>query len=300
MRKWLEKHDPKIKTHLIGSLQRQTRIQPRPDKGTFDIDILVVLDSFVRWVDPGEVGTTPAVALETVKGIVAQNETYERMGPETDSPTIALDYAGDIKVELVPAYVDDIGYASDRTTPTLPKGRGYWIPKNSREWLIADYDHDADYISRENERSGDHLIPVIKMLKAAKRHLFPQMQSYHLEVLATSIIPSVVAYFEGRGQTASFPLLVWGFFTMASDEVLRASQIPDSKSPPADRYLAWSQKQELSQLFRTYAEDCKNVLSMSDADAIRAWGRLFGSFFPPPATSLLAAALWTAQRPKTL
>ncbi len=299
VRKWLERYDPRIKTHLIGSLQRQTRIQPRPDKDTFDIDILVVLDSFVRWVAPGEVGTTPAAALGTVKGIVTQNETYERMGPETDSPTIALEYAEGIKVELVPAYLDNIGHASDGTS-TLPTGRGYWIPKDSRQWVVADYDHDADYISSENERSGGYLIPVIKMLKAAKRHLFPQMQSYHLEVLATSIVPYLVRHFEGQGQTVSFPLLVWGFFTMAGDDVLRASQVPLSKSPSADQYLTAIQRQELSQAFRTCAEHCKQVLGMNDADAIRGWGRLFGDSSPSPTTSLLAAALWAAQRPKPL
>ena len=299
VREWLEKHDPKIKTHLIGSLQRKTRIQPRPDKDTFDIDILVVLDSFVRWVDPGEVGITPAAALGTVKGVVEQNETYERMGPETDSPTITLEYAESIKVELVPAYLDNIGHYRDGTS-TQPTGRGYWVPKDNHQWVIADYDHDAEYISNENKRSGDYLIPTIKILKAAKRHLFPQTQSYHLEVLATSIIPFLVRYFGEKGQTVSFPLLVGGFFTMASDDVLRASQVPLSKSPPADQYLTTIQRQQLSQAFRTCAEHCNQIFGMNDADAIRAWGRLLGDSFPSSTNSLLAAALWAAQRSRPL
>ena len=43
VRSVLENNLSNIETKLIGSLQRKTRIQPRPEDG-FDIDILVILD----------------------------------------------------------------------------------------------------------------------------------------------------------------------------------------------------------------------------------------------------------------
>lgn len=122
VREWIESFDSSIETKLIGSLQRKTRIRPRADTDTFDIDILVILGTFKQWVTTG--GITPLLALDKVENAVSENETYDRMGPETDSPAIVLQYADNIKVELIPAYRDGIGAAFDGT-PTLPKDRGY-------------------------------------------------------------------------------------------------------------------------------------------------------------------------------
>ncbi len=69
IREWLESYDSNIKTKLIGSLQRKTRIQPRPED-IFDIDILVILGSFNRWVPSG--GITPDDVLSKVEDIVSE------------------------------------------------------------------------------------------------------------------------------------------------------------------------------------------------------------------------------------
>lgn len=168
VRDWIQSRGLNIKTKLIGSLQRKTRIQPRSERDSFDIDILVILGRFDRWVSSG--GVSPSHALDKVEALVAQNEAYQRMGPETDSPAITLEYADDVNLELVPAYRDHVGEAPDGT-PTPPVDRGYWIPKNNR-WAIADYDYDAEYVSEANAQGKCHLVPTIKMLKAAKREHF--------------------------------------------------------------------------------------------------------------------------------
>src|SRR6267143_4459540 len=93
-------------TNLIGSLQRRTRIQPRPED-SFDIDILIVLGQFDHWVPSG--GITSGQALDYVLGSVKESDRYSAKRPTSDAPTISLTFEDDTKVELVPAYVDNIG-----------------------------------------------------------------------------------------------------------------------------------------------------------------------------------------------
>jgi len=278
IRKWIESYDSNIKTKLIGSLQRKTRIQPRSED-VFDIDILVILGSFYSWVSSG--GIKPEDALEKVEGIVSEHGTYEKIGVETDNPTIIFEYEDNVKIELVPAYLDQIGKAPNGT-PTPPVGRGYWIPKNNR-WVMADYDYDAEYISKLNRNSYGYLIPIIKMLKAAKRNLFPYMKSYHLEVMATDLITSVVNDFKHQELLIAYPSLVYSFFFLGKDKVLQTSNIPGSNSPSADGYMSIGKKQEFSELFGRIAEYCKKTFDMSEKESIKAWRELFGDPFPASA-----------------
>ncbi len=276
VRQWIESHNPKVKTKLIGSLQRKTRIQPRPHKDGFDIDILVVLGNFDGWVPSG--GITPTAALHEVEHVVSLHETYRRMGPETDNPAIVLPYADNVEVELIPSYSDHVGFAPDNT-PTPPIGRGYWIPRKNK-WVVADYDYDAQQVSTANQRSDGYLTPTIKMLKAAKRNLFPDMQSYHLEALATSILPNIISLQKNRGWQVSYPRLLWAFFFLCKDRILEPVKMPGSKSPFADSYVSAERKKQLSGVFADYATYCEVTMSADDADAIDAWGKLFGPPFP--------------------
>lgn len=278
IRNWIELNDPAIKTQLIGSLQRNTRIQPCNDD-CFDVDILVVLGSFYNWLSSG--GISPADALNKLENVVSDNERYDRMGPETDSPAIILEYADNTKVELIPAYIDRIGYTPDGI-PTLPVGRGYWIPKNNR-WVIADYDFDAEYITKANTYSDKYLIPVIKMLKASKRNLFSLMKSYHLEALTAQIIPPSVIHFKNRGLEMTFPALITTFFNISKTLVLEPVKIPGSKSPYADTYMTSSQKTDLTNTFSKISVFCSKVVVMNGTNAIKAWHELFGSSFPSEA-----------------
>ncbi|MBO8130805.1 MAG: hypothetical protein H0Z29_04700 [Candidatus Marinimicrobia bacterium] len=254
-------------------MQRKTRIQPRSND-TFDIDILVILGSFARWVDVG--GITPKDGLDKVEDIISEHETYDKMGPETDSPTIIINYANNTKVELVPAYIDNIGEYADGT-PAFPKGRGYWIPKRNR-WILADYDYDAEYISKKNEETDRYLIPTIKMLKAAKRNLFPEMKSYHLEVLAVNVIPTIVSYLKNKIYPIPSPLLLCGFFCIAKDEVLKSLKIPGSKSSNADNYSI--DKNSLAEIFGKICNYCNSLIKFDGREAIEGWRELFGEPFP--------------------
>jgi hypothetical protein len=275
IREWIESYDSNIETKLIGSLQRKTRIQPRA-VDTFDIDILVILGYSTKWVTIG--GITPKDALDKIENIVSKHETYNRIGPEADSPTIVINYTDNTKVELVPAYIDNIGQYPNGML-VFPKGRGYWIPQRNN-WVLADYDYDAEFISNKNKECEGWLIPTIKMLKAAKRNLFPEMKSYHLEVLATSIIPLLVEHYKNQNFQLSFPGLIYGFFFIAKDEVLNSCSIKGSKSPDASAYMTYNQKQKLTDKFSKIANYCKSIIKLDGRDGIEGWRKLFGEPFP--------------------
>jgi hypothetical protein len=276
IRGWIESSGSKIETKLIGSLQRNTRIQPKPRQDIFDIDVLVILGGFSSWVSHG--GITPGDAMLKVTNIVSQNETYKEMGPETDSPAVIMEYADNIKVELIPAYIDNIGY-SPSGIQTPPLGRGYWVPKNNT-WTIADYDYDAYYMSSLNQQCNGYLIPTIKMLKAIKRNYFPDMKSYHLEALSMAKLPSVILNWLKQKKEISQPFLVYSFFFLAKDSILLPQSIPGSKTVSADSYMALAQKQQLSATFSKISAYCKNALERTDAEALGLWKKLFGDPFP--------------------
>lgn len=270
IREWIESYNSYIETKLIGSLQRKTRIQPRSND-TFDIDILVIFGYFISWV-PAVQGITPTDTLNKLDEIMREHGGYEKMDPEKDFPTVVINYADGTKAELVPTYCDYIG-------DTPPKGRGYWIPQRNK-WILADYDYDADYISAKNKECDGWLIPTIKMLKAAKRNLFPEMKSYHLEVLATDSISLMVAYYKNQNLQLSFPSLVYSFFLISRDEILKACFIPDSKSPDASVYMSNFQKQNLADKFGEIESYCQSIIQLDGRKAIEGWQKIFGEPFP--------------------
>jgi len=276
IRNWIELNDSKIKTQLIGSLQRKTRIQPSNSKNPLDIDILVILGDFGKWVPEG--GVTPVSAIDKVEGMVSKNEKYRRMGPETDSPAIVLEYADGLVAELIPAYIDNIGNAPDGSL-TLPKGRGYWIPKNNR-WAMADYDYDAECITKANKDSDDYLVPIIKMLKASRRNYFPEMNSYHLEAMVSQMIPMCVQHIINSGREITYQELIYDFFYLAKTNILSIVKIPGSKSPNADAYMAYDKKEALAGTFEKISVFCEKVYAMEGVSAIKEWYKLFGDPFP--------------------
>lgn len=115
--------EPGITTKLIGSLARKTRIQPRPED-IFDIDILIVRSKFTRWVSSG--GLTADQAINSMLNVVQQIERYAAKNPSPDKPTISISYEDKTKVEIVPAYIDNIGQSSNGTylgqsLPEMPR-----------------------------------------------------------------------------------------------------------------------------------------------------------------------------------
>lgn len=257
---------------LIGSLQRKTRIQPRPED-TIDIDILVNLGKFEGWAPAG---ISPAAALSALYGEVCKSDRYSTKSPLQDAPTVTLTFSDNVTVELVPAYEDGVGCWPDGT-PVRPMGRGYWVPKGGR-WEYADYDFEAEYITAQNRQCGGLLVPAIKMLKAARRLHFPVLRSFPLEILAADIIPPTVGFLSNLGPV-SYADLLWHFFGIAKATASASLRIPGSNSPPVliDASVLAGLKNAFVQIER-FIESTRQIGNRRDQ--ANAWRRLFGDAFP--------------------
>jgi Second Messenger Oligonucleotide or Dinucleotide Synthetase domain len=229
VRDFIKNHNSTVvDAKLIGSVRRKTRIAPRTGDN-FDIDILIIMGSFSVWLPAGDpAGVTAQQALNNLHRTVGQSDRYSALSPQQAPPTITMTYADGMNVEVVPAYIDQIGRSANGATHS-PVGRAYWIPKNGI-WELADYDFEADYISAQNLASDGWLVPTIKMLKAIRRSYFPEMKSFHLDVMAATIIPICVSSKKQYGQAISYADLVGDFFTHAPQYLTTLTKIPGSHS----------------------------------------------------------------------
>jgi hypothetical protein len=278
VREYLENNSTKsIKTKLIGSLQRKTKIHPLPES-VFDIDILVILGTFT-YRSPN--GLLPSHALGELDTLLNTSQRYSAMNPVQDAPTVTFPYAdGKIKVELVPAYVDQIGLSLDGTQ-TYQTGRCYWVAKD-HGWEVADYDFEAIYLSEMNKATGSRLIPFIKVLKALKRNVLnvDGLDAIHLEILATELLPGLIARRIANGFPINTPLLLLDFIIEAPKYVNGPINFQGSHFP--DRHI---KEPALSYLPRALPIVSENIIgllnpSMSETTRIEGWRQLLGNVFP--------------------
>lgn len=261
-------------TQLIGSLQRRTRIQPR-EEDTFDIDILIILGEFGQWSSSG---VTPSMALSQLQSIITSSDRYGSMHPAVDAPTITFEYANGVKVELVPAYKDQIGTYSDGA-PTV-KGRGYWVPKSTGLWQLADYDYEAGFVTSVNQKHDELIVPTIKMLKAIKRKYFPVMSSFHLEIIATQVLPSRIVLRKLLELPMDFPDLITDFFSGVNLTTLSVpARMEGSCSPPVaiglnDRLVIANKFAEISRYLNSISQ------TASESEKIAKWRDLMDEVIP--------------------
>jgi hypothetical protein len=241
------------------------------------------LGEFYGWLPAGDPnGISAEHALNHVYGSISKSDRYSLKNPEKDSPTVALQFADKVMVELVPAFLDMVGHSPDGRTHS-PKGRAYWVPDSGR-WVLADYDFEADHITKMNTASAGYLVPTIKMLKAIKRLHFPYLKSFPLEILAAQVIPAIVGYKRGKYQTISYPDLVKLFFILAKDSIARPIQMSGSNSPTIN--LDQATIQALGKIFDAIVSYIEQIELASNQDAkTEGWRVLFGESFPTKALS---------------
>lgn len=277
VRSVVENNGEGVKTQLIGSLQRKTRIQPKEGQ-VFDLDILVIMGSFYNWLPAGTPGgVTPEDAMQKLDQIIGKSDRYNAMNPQHDQPVISIKYQDNTKVELVPAYLDLIGSSADGATHH-PVGRAYWIPKDGR-WVLADYDHEAAHITSLNTITDGWFIPTVKMLKSAKREYFPQLDSFHLEIIAGNIIPTLYLQRKQNNLEISYPVLVTDFFNHADKFLENPIKITGSHSPHYS--IDPATKVTLSGMLAQVKDHCNAIGSMANsAEKLKGWRTLFGDAFP--------------------
>jgi hypothetical protein len=275
VRRVIENNLVNATTKLIGSLSRQTRIQPRAGDD-IDIDILVVLGEFAHWVKSD--GITTGVAMTNVHRAIQTAERYAKMNPEQDHPTVTFDYANSVTVEMVPAYLDKVGKSFDGT-PHQPAGRAYWVPGRDGIWELSDYDYEADYISALNKGTNGLFVPTVKMLKAAKRWHFPAMKSYHLEVIAAHLVPVMLEEYRQTSTPPTFPLLVGDALFRLGSQLATRWGIPGSLSKPftIDGYT----RVTIDPKVKWLGEQARLAYhAKTDGEKHQIWRTIFGEVLP--------------------
>lgn len=274
IRTYLENNHPQFKdSKLIGSLQRKTRIHPGKG-GKFDIDIIVVIGECYGWIPNG---LSPQKVLNDLHQTVLQSDLYGEKNPVQNAPTVSLTYDDNVEIQLVPALVDMAGH--DQWGNQLGSiGRGYWVVKNGT-WQMADYDHEAEYIQKQNEISLGYLVPIIKMLKAVKRKYFPDLESFPLEIIAADIIPWSVLAKKAENTPVHYRDLVLEFFEQAPFHFSSPIKVPDSKSAPI--ILSTTTVASLTEQFGKIAGHIRATNAISAQNkTVEAWQLLFGEHFP--------------------
>lgn len=262
----------------IGSVGRKTRIMPKAGANAeFDIDMLVVLGEFDRWVPDGQ-GISKEMAMESVQTAVKQAERYAKKNPERDNPTVTFTYEDGVTIELVPAYIDKIGKMPNSGPVYTPKERAFWVPSRTG-WQLADYEFEAAEITKANTACGGWLIPTVKMLKAAKREHFPSLSSFHLEVIAMNKIPGLITEYTGRGSTITYPLLVGAFLYRLMDYLPGDWGIPGSLSPTF-RIDATATAEVAARTPWLRNQITAALGNCTDADRHRHWKPIFNDWIP--------------------
>lgn len=221
----------------IGSFQRNTKIRPSAESNHIDVDVLVSFGTTKRVVSGGS-GMTPAIALSRVRSAITTNGIYDSMRPQTDAPTVIVDYSDDFTFELVPAFEF---LAHNRTLLTIAtRPNHYVVAGGNGSWLVADYDFDAKTITSLNQSKsvGGILVPFIKIAKGFFRSIGLStisggpVKSFHLEILASEFIPRAIQTWNSQNLQFHYGHLLAQFLQEASSVIDLPAQLPGSVSPP--------------------------------------------------------------------
>jgi hypothetical protein len=261
----------------IGSFQRKTKIRPADLGEGLDIDAVVSFKRFTHYARSGEDGTTPAGALEIVRRALTSNQTYRVMAPVKDHPVVTLQYADDMKIELIPAFVDGTGTHPHPGTSI----DCYIIGTSSGDWESADYDYDAAVISRLNAVTKQRLVPTAKIVKAYFRNVEMPLKSFHTELLVATIVPSIIAGWDAKNYSYGYEFILAQFLREASRVLTNSVQLEGSYTPPVDSNLTQASLAGLGTFLSDRADEAWMLAQLEDkTEALGGWSDFFGEPFP--------------------
>jgi hypothetical protein len=277
----IESNLPGKQVSQVGSFQRKTKIRPRDENAKLDIDAIVSFGE-ARSFEPFGQGITPQVALQIVRKALVADKTYRLMNPDSDAPTVVLEYADGFKIELIPSFKD--------LTGTYPRASGpacYLIGDSRGTWIPADYDYDAQVIRGLNQSSAiaATLVPGIKMMKAFLRNLSVGLKSFHIEILCALVLPRVIADWEAQHLNWGYQHLLAHFLKHVRVRLVGPVSLPGSYSPAVDSGLASFRLQQLGSTLEKLGDTAWKICELDDklhdtASALDCWRRFFGEPFP--------------------
>ncbi|MPZ20577.1 MAG: nucleotidyltransferase [Luteitalea sp.] len=245
---------------LTGSSSRSTMIAPLNEA---DVDVLVVLPAsyFHHYREQGTNGG-PAGLLDLVKRTLRR--TYTRT-PDIgrNGQAVTIRFSGFV-VDVVPG--------------VRRQGGGFLIPNSiTQKWLSTDPRTHVQLMVDANAAHGGSLVPMIKMLKGWNRASGGILRSFHLEVLALSILSNV--------RISDFPSGVRYVFDKGRALVTQRNPDPAGYGDDVGQYLNTQDK--IQAAVAKFQVAYERAIRAEDhgrrgtlRDAIEAWRRVFGDYFP--------------------
>lgn len=240
---------------LTGSYARHTAIAPLKD-----IDVFVVLDQEDRR------DLFDGTAWRCINAVrAATKDALPRLAqePRLQKRSIGVGFAtAGLRVELVPAFT------------TGQEGVFRIADRHADRWILSAPQIHTEISTEANQRSGGHLKPVIKMLKAWKRQHNLPIKSFHLEVMCyrAPISPS---------HTLS-EALTWAF-SYLSQAIVFPCPDPARVGDPLDIDMTPQERKQMAFQLSRCAKSSVEALDLESRNPVWAhnrWCRIFGELYP--------------------
>lgn len=239
----LRAYDPRGNVRVGGSLSRGTAIWPLKD-----VDLLLVLSSdrlpSPSSQNPGAVMTRLQAELADALGVTVKQQNR----------SLAVVWQG-IDFDLVPCWVENALKPDELRLPDL--GRSRWL-------RTCPACHEV-LIEKADRAAGQLLRPLIRGVKAWRRHVHLPLQAFHLEAMSWTCLDA-----PPHGLADGLHLL----FARLSERVKGGFSDPAGKSAQVDERLSDQDRRRASELLRAAAAD---ALRLPEAqDPVRAVAALLG------------------------
>ncbi len=279
IKEFIESALPGVRVTQVGSFQRQTKIRPvsshrlrnlliDAEITPIDLDILVSFGPVTRWVNDGS-ASGPEDLLRVLYAAVRSSKRYQVLEPTIDSPVITMSYSNEFSMELIPCTVDQVSSLPPRIC------RPYLVPY-SGGWKWADYDYDAELITRCNKQSGGKLIPSIKLCKGFVRNHGLPFKSFHVEILCVAVFDRLMQAYRYHWSYEEFFV---EFLKLLPVALFEPAKLAGSYSD--EQMVAGQDASQSFLLVMKIAEAAGSLLVLPDTEnTVSLWSQFYGYPFP--------------------
>lgn len=247
-----------LDSFLTGSYSRSTMIAPLNEA---DIDIFIILDSKYYHNYNGQNGGQAGL-LDLVKRTL--KKTYTKTPAISRNGQAVTITFTDFKVDVVPAF--------------YRQGGGYLIPNSvSQTWIGTDPKKHVELVTASNKAHNGDFIPLEKMIKAWNKNINSYFSSFHLEVLALSILENVTI--------SDFPSGMRYYFDKGRTLIAQKNPDPAGYGSDIGSYINTQEKIEEAKAKFQLAYD--RALKAEEFakngkinEAVDKWIKIFGNYFP--------------------
>ncbi|HXD18574.1 MAG TPA: nucleotidyltransferase [Vicinamibacterales bacterium] len=267
VRAWLKEHEfatAAPHTRLSGSYARDTAI------GTIkDVDVLLFLTK-------EQLDRTPNAVLLDLKKVLDEypDAALEASGQRR---SIHLEFPQhDLHLDIVPVVAEN------------GSGRALKVPDRSRqEWIDSDPLGYAASLTTLNQKHGQKVIPLIKLVKAWRdeQMITRRPKSYVLEVMVYHAVNDTGISLIGNSPAQNFADFVAYVTTRYQDLMDDGHEAPRICDPQTGARISAGWERPHFETFMRRAREAdtaaqKALAAETIEDAIREWKLIFGSFWP--------------------